>query len=79
MNKAALKKAVRLAGGQAPLAAKLAEIMGKPIKQAHVWNWLNRDSQLPGEACIPVEKAVSGQVTRQDLRPDLYPREGRAA
>lgn len=75
---AALEKAVELAGGQAELARKLSDVMDRKILQQHVWNWLNRDSQLPAEYVIPVEKAVDGKVSRHDLRSDLYPREHHA-
>ncbi len=78
MPSAALKKAVRIAGGQAKLAAKLTELMGRSIKQAHVWNWLNRDNAIPAEYCVPVERAVDGGVTRYDLRPDVFPRDDAA-
>ena len=73
----ALRKAVKIAGGQSALARKLSYLTGKKITQAHVWNWLNRDEELPGEYCIPVEKIVEGQVTRNELRQDLYPVEVR--
>lgn len=71
--KAALEKAVKISDGQAELARKLSELTGRPVKQQHIWNWLNRDSELPGEFAIPIEKVTNGDVTRQDLRPDLYP------
>lgn len=32
-----------------------------------------------GAWAIPIEKAVGGQVSRHELRADLYPREQRAA
>ena len=65
----ALKRAVEIAGGQ----TALAEALG--VKQAHVWNWLNRDNALPAEYCIPIERATDGRVTRHELRPDIYPDE----
>lgn len=30
---------------------------------------------VPAERVIQVEQAVEGQVTRHELRPDIYPRE----
>lgn len=69
-----LVKAVKLAGGQAPLARKLSERLNRPFKQAHVWNWLHRDgAPLPAEVVIPIEEITDGQVTRHQLRPDIYP------
>jgi DNA-binding transcriptional regulator YdaS (Cro superfamily) len=58
---------VKVAGSQAELARRIGK------KQAHVWNWLHRDAQVPAEAVLPIEAATAGQVTRHELRPDLYP------
>lgn len=73
MNKAAIKRAVKLAGGQVALAKRVAEITGKPVRQPYVWNWLNRDAELSPEWVIPIETATDGRVTRHQLRPDIYP------
>lgn len=59
-----LQKACRLAGGQAGLGRKIGK------KQSTVWNWLQRG--IPADACPAVENAVEGQVTRYDLRPDVF-------
>lgn len=72
MSQTALEKAVEIAGSQAELARRIGK------KQAHVWNWLNRDNEVPAEAVIPIEAATGGEVTRHDLRPDLYPDEAAA-
>lgn len=75
----ALEKAVELAGSQAELARRLADhTKNHKIKQAHVWNWLNRDKEVPAEMAVPIEAVTPAkdghlQVTRQQLRPDLYP------
>lgn len=66
MNEA-LEKAVRIVGSQ----VKLASLIGK--KQGHIWNWLHRDERVPGEVVLDIEKATDFQVTRHELRPDLYP------
>jgi DNA-binding transcriptional regulator YdaS (Cro superfamily) len=75
----ALAKAVEIAGTQAELARRVAKIKKNPrIKQAHVWNWLNRDEEVPADMVLAVEEAVAGteeSPTRYDLRPDLYPKE----
>jgi DNA-binding transcriptional regulator YdaS (Cro superfamily) len=72
----ALKKAVRLAGGQTALAEKVNErVKGtgvKPITQAHVWNWLFRDKRVPGEYGIPIEDVIHGEVTRHELCPTVF-------
>ncbi|MEN9393695.1 MAG: hypothetical protein RLZZ104_2038 [Pseudomonadota bacterium] len=70
MTVKALKSAIRIAGGQ----TALADAIGKT--QGHVSKWLER-GYIPAESVLPIEKATG--VSRHDLRPDLYPREGEAA
>lgn len=77
---AALRRAIEIVGSQAELARRVAALTGNnKVKQAHVWNWLNRDEEVPAEMVIAVETATvdesSGRprVLRHDLRPDLYP------
>ena len=74
----ALQRAIDDAGSQVELARRIAT-PALPIKQQHIWNWLNRDKEVPAEAVIPIEKATDGRITRHELRPDLYPREQAAA
>lgn len=66
MSKRHLQRAVKIAGGQTALANAIG------VQQAHVWNWLNRDRTLPAEHVRAIEKATGGQVTRFDLRPDIF-------
>jgi DNA-binding transcriptional regulator YdaS (Cro superfamily) len=47
----------------------LARRIGKT--QSHVAQWLKRGRVSPA-ACIPIETAVGGQVTRYELRPDVF-------
>lgn len=63
----ALAKAIDVVGGQ----TQLARLLG--VKQANVWHWLNKADRVPGEYVLAIETATGGQVTRHDLRPDLYP------
>lgn len=63
----ALAKAIDTVGGQ----TQLARLLG--VKQANVWHWLNKAERVPGEYVLAIEAATGGQVTRHDLRPDLYP------
>lgn len=76
----ALKRAIEIAGSQAELARRVAATTGNAkVKQAHVWNWLNRDGEVPAEMVLAVEAATLDEKTgrprvlRNDLRPDLYP------
>ena len=73
MSQTPLERAIKLVGSQAELARRIGK------KQAHIWNWLNRDSRIPAEVVAAIESATDGAVTRHDLRPDLYPRESSAA
>lgn len=67
MATTALKKAVSLLGGQTALARAC------DVKQAYIWNWLNRDGRTPAEYVLDVSKATNYEVTPHDLRPDIYP------
>lgn len=62
-----IERAVRLAGGQAELA-RLCN-----TSQPRIWQCLHRNLTVPAELVLPIERAVSGAVTRYELRPDLYP------
>lgn len=74
-----LERAIRLAGGQAPLARKATAFgaPGKKLTQGMIWKWLNTAKEPVPSApwAIPIELAVGGQVKRSELRPDLYPPE----
>ena len=61
-----IEKAVEVAGGQTALATSLG------IKQAHVWNWLNRGTPVTASLCVAIERATGGAVTRYELRPDVF-------
>ncbi|MBK6585409.1 MAG: helix-turn-helix domain-containing protein [Gammaproteobacteria bacterium] len=68
----ALEEAVQLLGGQTAVAALCAEATGQPVKQAHVWNWLNRDNKAPPEHAVIIEREVKklgGTITREVLCP----------
>lgn len=73
MGTEALERAVVKAGGQSALAAHLRKTTGKPVRQGHVWAWLNRTRKVPPEYVIPIE-AHTG-ISRHQLRPDIYPKD----
>lgn len=52
--------------GQTSLAVALG------VTQGLVWQWLNGRTRITAEKAIEIEKATRGQVSRRDLRPDLY-------
>lgn len=64
MEQSALQTAVKLLGGQTQMAKKLG------LKQQNVWVWL-RSGTVPAEYCPEIEEATSGQVTAEQLRPDV--------
>lgn len=69
-NEKPLEKAIRLAKGQ----TALANLIGKNVKQPHVWNWLHRDGGIvPPEHVLPIAKGLEWQITPHELRPDIYP------
>lgn len=61
----ALQKAITICGGQAELARALN------IRRQAVHKW----RKCPASHAIPLEIATGKKVTRQQLRPDLYPKE----
>lgn len=61
----AVARAAELVGG----ATKLAELLG--ISRPAIYQW----NRVPAERVLAIESATGGKVTRQQLRPDLYPAE----
>jgi DNA-binding transcriptional regulator YdaS (Cro superfamily) len=61
--KTALKKAIKICGGPAATARALG------IKKQAVHKW----KKCPPTRAIPLEAATQCEVTRHQLRPDLYP------
>ncbi len=61
----ALMQAVAYFGNQARMASALAE------SQQTVSYWV-RAGRAPERACIPIERATEGAVTRYALRPDVF-------
>lgn len=49
------------------------------VTQGMVWQWLNGRRRVSAEQVLSIERATEGQVSRHDLRPDLYPRDTAAA
>ncbi len=62
---AALDEACRLMGSQDALARQLT------IKSPSISGWRDR-GKVPAERCLAIEQATAGQITRQDLRPDVF-------
>ena len=64
----AIKQAVFIVGNQ----TKLANAVG--VRPQAVQKWCETGN-VPANRVLAVEAATSGQVTRHELRPDLYPPE----
>ena len=71
MKKEALQAAIEHLGGQRSLARELTK-RGIPVEQAHVWNWLHRNKEVPAHVCPHLECITEGVVTREQLRPDVF-------
>jgi hypothetical protein len=78
----AIRFAIKLKNGQTALAEQVNLHLPDgvpPLKQAHIWNWLNREDSAakvpPGEYAIALAKAINFKLTPADFRGDLYPKE----
>ena len=69
----ALDRVIEICETQAELARRVKERGHPALKQQHIWNWIHRaGGVVPAEYCLAVEDSVDGEVTRYDLRPDVY-------
>lgn len=64
----ALYQAIRCVGSQTALAQRV----GVRPQAVHLWV---KKGRVPAARTLAVESATAGQVTRHELRPDLYPSE----
>lgn len=68
MRMTPIQKAIQHAGGVSALAAR----MGVTYQAIQQWE---KTGRVPAERAIELERATDGEVTRHELRPDLYPEE----
>ena len=61
-----LRKAIEVCGSQSELARRI----GGKVRTGHIYHWLR--SAVPAERCPEIEQATGGQVTRYELRPDVF-------
>lgn len=59
-----IAKAVKIYGGQ----TKLGNALG--VKQASVWDWMNKYGQAPAKYITRISELTNGQVTVADLLAD---------
>jgi DNA-binding transcriptional regulator YdaS (Cro superfamily) len=64
MDATPLDRAIAHAGGVSALARLL------DVRQSAVSNWQSRG--VPPKQCVPIETATAGEVTRYQLRPDVF-------
>lgn len=60
-----LARAIEIFGSQQALADALA------IRSPSISGW-RQAGRVPAERCAAIEKLTNGQVTRHDLRPDVF-------
>lgn len=61
----AISKAIRLAGSQTQLAKKLN------VTPQAVQRWVSSD-EIPLSRVVQIEAALNGEITREELRPDVF-------
>jgi DNA-binding transcriptional regulator YdaS (Cro superfamily) len=73
-----IARAVRLIGNQKDMAAKLndfglVDVRGErlEVSQQRISDWVRR-GYPPAEMCLAIERLTEAQVTRHDLRPDVF-------
>lgn len=59
-----MEKVIKYFGSQVKTAAALG------VKQGHLWYWMKKG--VPIKRAIQIEKATRGQITRKQLRPDIF-------
>ena len=50
------------------------EVFAKQIgvSQGLVWQWLGGRTRITAERAVELEKKTGGEITRYDLRPDIF-------
>lgn len=68
----ALDQVIEILGSQEALASNLK------IRSPSISEWRKR-GRVPAERCLEIERLTENRVTRYDLRPDVFGKQGRAA
>lgn len=61
-----LERAVEICGSQKALAESIS------VTPVFVSQMIGGVKRIPPRLCLPIEEATDGQVTRYDLRPDIF-------
>lgn len=66
--------AIARAGSQAALAAHLTEVEQRsaPLDPSLISQWKTGRRPIGACHCIPIERLTEGEVTRHQLRPDVF-------
>lgn len=65
-----IERAVEILGGQSRAAA----LLGVSPQAVYLWvRQSHKGKPVPAERVLEIERATNRQVTRHELRPDLYP------
>lgn len=71
--KQALERVIALCGGsQTELAKRITSLGGKKVSPNQIAVMLGRDKRASSKYALLIEQAVEGQVTRHQLRPDIF-------
>jgi len=62
-----LSQSINLVGGQ----EKLAQDLGLKT-QGQISSWVTGRRPLPSKHCIKIEQLTNSQITRYELRPDVF-------
>jgi DNA-binding transcriptional regulator YdaS (Cro superfamily) len=68
----ALTRAIAIAGNQAKLAARISMCMTRRVRQQNVSYWLCHKTLISAEYWSAIEQATNGEISRQQLRPDIF-------
>ncbi len=66
-----LRRAVGLFDSQGEFANACSDTE-RTVKQGHVATWLTRGKKAPANMVLRIERATNGEVTRYQLRPDVF-------
>ncbi|MDP9090174.1 MAG: helix-turn-helix domain-containing protein [Pseudomonadota bacterium] len=73
MSREAIKRAVKIAGSQKALADGIANFLNREtFSQQTVSYWIKRGTAIEAEYWPAIEHVTHNQVTRRDLRPDVF-------
>jgi DNA-binding transcriptional regulator YdaS (Cro superfamily) len=54
--------------------AAFAELFSPKVTQGAVSHWITGTARVEAERALEIERITKGEVSRHDMRPDLWPR-----